>query len=91
MHKFISIWSTQFIIKEVRDLSWKPPPEGKFKLNSDGAPFRSSSTAGIGVILQYTEGDVIMVMSKGSGCLKWMIMKHWLSSGVTIDISFGYL
>ncbi|KAG6726200.1 hypothetical protein I3842_02G069700 [Carya illinoinensis] len=53
-----------FLVVFVRDLSWKPPPEGKFKLNFCGALIRSSSTAGIGDILRDVKGDIIMAMRR---------------------------
>ena len=44
--------------------SWTPPNPNYFKANFDGAVFNSSNSAGIGVIIRDSNGEVIAAMSE---------------------------
>ena len=43
---------------------WLPPTAGSVKMNYDGAMFRESDNAGIGVVIRDSEGQVLATLSK---------------------------
>ena len=43
---------------------WLPPPPNQYKANSDGAIFKDSGTAGLGVVVRDSEGMVIAALSE---------------------------
>ena len=43
---------------------WTPPPTQRYKVNVDGAVFRSQRTAGVGVLIRDCHGQVIAALSK---------------------------
>ena len=51
---------TQRITAQTR---WLPPPEGLYKTNFDAAFFGNSGTAGIGVIVRDSKGEIIAALS----------------------------
>jgi ribonuclease HI len=40
-------------------IKWKPPVEGRYKVNYDGAIFRNTNEAGLGVIIRNARGEVM--------------------------------
>nr|POF20839.1 hypothetical protein CFP56_14353 [Quercus suber] len=46
------------------NLKWVPPPQGWFKANVDGAIFKESNSAGIGVVVCDSQGWVLAALSK---------------------------
>ena len=43
---------------------WKPPSQGFYKVNLDGAVFSKTKQAGAGVIIRDEAGEVIAALSK---------------------------
>ena len=43
---------------------WYPPTAGEVKTNYDGAMFRESDKAGIGVVIRDSEGQVLAALSE---------------------------
>ena len=47
-----------------RDIRWKPPASGLFKVNFDGAFFKEQACAGLGVVIRDSAGLVIGALSQ---------------------------
>ncbi|XP_065616449.1 uncharacterized protein LOC136061925 [Quercus suber] len=45
-------------------VAWAPPPASRYKINVDGAVFKSQRTAGVGVVVRDCQGQVVAAMSK---------------------------
>nr|XP_023870397.1 uncharacterized protein LOC111982997 [Quercus suber] len=45
-------------------VSWSPPSENRVKINFDGALFGESDSAGIGVVIRNSEGEVMAALSE---------------------------
>ena len=45
-------------------VSWQPPSDGCYKVNTDGAVFSNSKQAGAGVIIRDGAGEVVAAISK---------------------------
>ena len=43
---------------------WKPPPSGIFKLDFDGAVFKSENKSGVGVVIQDCRGHMIASLAQ---------------------------
>lgn len=56
--------SQQLVVHKECLLSWKPPPQGKIKLNFLGALFPSFGTAGLGVIVRDDRGEVLLALCR---------------------------
>ena len=46
------------------EVVWKPPPSGIFKLNFDGAAFKSENKSGVGVVIRDCKGQIIASLAK---------------------------
>ncbi|XP_030969974.1 uncharacterized protein LOC115990267 [Quercus lobata] len=46
------------------NLKWVPPPQGWFKANVDGAIFKESNKAGIGVVVRDSQGWVLAALTE---------------------------
>ena len=57
-------------------VSWKPPSQGLYKVNLDGAVFSNSKQAGAGVIIKDKAGEVIAALSK-----KW----KWTLGAIEVE------
>lgn len=47
-----------------KEIKWKPPDLNGFKTNFDGAMFKDSGEAGLGVVIQNHEGEIIAALSE---------------------------
>lgn len=45
-------------------VKWKPPQQGRYKVNTDGAVFTKRKRVGIGVVVLDSKGVVIAVLCK---------------------------
>lgn len=55
-------------LRKVRSVvHWTPPPFGALKFNVDGAAIEKPGLAGIGGVLCYHKGEVIVMFSKYAG------------------------
>ena len=52
------------VVEHSKDLRWKPPDSGLYKINFDGALFADQGSAGIGVVIRDWEGQVIAALSE---------------------------
>ena len=43
---------------------WSCPPEGVFKVNFDATLFENNGSAGIGMVIRDSEGEIIAVLSQ---------------------------
>ena len=48
----------------VRTQAWRPPREGWYKANVDGAVFKETNSCGIGVVIRNDQGQIMGAMSK---------------------------
>ena len=46
------------------NLKWVPPPQGWFKVNVDGAIFKETNKAGIGVVVRDSQGWVLAALTE---------------------------
>nr|POF23043.1 hypothetical protein CFP56_15525 [Quercus suber] len=59
--------------------NWRPPVIGNMKTNYDGAMFDESDEAGIGVVIQNSDGEVMAALSKRfKSHLLWKFWSCWL-------------
>ena len=52
------------VVEHGKDLRWKPPDSGLYKINFDGALFADQGSAAIGVVIRDWEGQVIAALSE---------------------------
>ncbi|XP_050285738.1 uncharacterized protein LOC126725206 [Quercus robur] len=48
----------------VRTQAWRPPREGWYKANVDGAVFKETNSCGVGVVIRNDQGQIMGAMSK---------------------------
>ncbi|XP_075659420.1 uncharacterized protein LOC142629339 [Castanea sativa] len=59
---------TEHQAEPVFPISWRPPTQGYYKVNLDGAVFSNTKQAGAGVIIRDGAGEVIAALSKKWKC-----------------------
>ena len=52
------------ILEEVR---WRPPKQGWYKVNTDGAIFEDIKSCGVGVVIRNEKGELMGALSKKFG------------------------
>ena len=69
-------WSAQYLaeyrcanslpepVPRSQEVRWSPPPTTRYKLNVDGAVFKTQKTAGVGVLIRDEQGQVIAALSQ---------------------------
>ena len=69
-------WSAQYLeeyrcanslpelVPRSQEVRWSPPPTARYKLNVDGAVFKTQKTAGVGVLIRDEQGQVIAALSQ---------------------------
>lgn len=55
-------------VANFRQVTWNKPIEGKIKLNTDGSFIKDNGKAGIGRVVRYSLGDVLMAFSLPIQC-----------------------
>ncbi|XP_023885142.1 uncharacterized protein LOC111997298 [Quercus suber] len=64
MNLVILEWQTQLPRAGGQQVRWQPPPETNHKANFDGAVFRENNRAGLGVVIQNHQGQVLASLSE---------------------------
>ncbi|XP_065634478.1 uncharacterized protein LOC136069648 [Quercus suber] len=69
-------WSAQYLaeyrsanistesVRRSQDVRWSPPPTASYKINVDGAVFKTQKSAGVGVIIRDEQGLVVAALSQ---------------------------
>ncbi|KAK9992106.1 hypothetical protein SO802_027091 [Lithocarpus litseifolius] len=69
-------WSAQYLaeyrgvnsspepIPRSQDVRWSPPPRTRYKINVDGAVFKTQKSAGVGVLIRDDQGLIVAALSQ---------------------------
>ncbi|KAL0003498.1 hypothetical protein SO802_017279 [Lithocarpus litseifolius] len=69
-------WSAQYLdeyrgansspepIPRSQDVKWSPPPRTRYKINVDGAVFKTQKSAGVGVLIRDEHGQIVAALSQ---------------------------
>ena len=63
-HEYQSIKKGTNADRQKENVKWVPPPQGWFKVNVDGAIFKETNKAGIGVVVCDSQGWVLAALSE---------------------------